>query len=73
MLEPTDQDGIVSVRPVSLSEDVLEEALDDLVAAVTRRDDTAAAERLHAVVTAATRVPAAGSAADRRIRAAFRP
>jgi FlaA1/EpsC-like NDP-sugar epimerase len=73
VLEPTDQEGIVSVRPVSLSEDVLEEALDDLVAAVARRDDTAAAERLHAVVTAATRVPAAGSAADRRIRAAFRP
>jgi FlaA1/EpsC-like NDP-sugar epimerase len=48
-LEPTGMPGIVSVRPVSLSHSALERVLDDLVEAVSRRDDVAAAEQLRAV------------------------
>jgi FlaA1/EpsC-like NDP-sugar epimerase len=70
LLETTDTDGIVSVHPVSLSPDALEDVLDDLVEAVARRDDHAAAERLRAVVSAANRVPAEDTAATRRVRAA---
>jgi FlaA1/EpsC-like NDP-sugar epimerase len=54
-LERTDLAGIVSVRPVPLRAETLEQVLDDLVEAVARRDDEAAAALLRSVVTEATR------------------
>jgi len=64
VLEPTALPGVVSVRPVSLSTTELEQALDDLVETIERRDDAAASTRLHLVVATATEGADAQMAAD---------
>jgi len=64
VLEPTALPGVVSVRPVSLSTTELEQALDDLVEAIERRDDAAASTRLHLVVATTTEGADAEMAAD---------
>ena len=72
VLEPTDTPGIVSVRPISLPSTTVEHALDDLAAAVARRDDVAAGARLRSVIGSAARIPVADSPAHSEDLAAWR-
>ena len=54
VLEPIGSAGVVSVRPLFLSEDKLEQVLDDLVESIEHRDDATAAAQLRSVIASAT-------------------
>jgi FlaA1/EpsC-like NDP-sugar epimerase len=56
VLQPTALAGVVSVRPVSLSPERLEQVLDQLVESLELHDDATVGAQLHTVTAAATRV-----------------
>jgi len=56
VLQPTGLEGVVSVRPVSLSPERLEEVLDQLVESLEHHDDATAGSQLHSVIADVTHV-----------------
>src|SRR5436190_1252990 len=52
VLQPTRLAGVVSVRPISLSPERLEQVLDQLVETLEHRDDATASAQLHSVIAA---------------------